>query len=353
MVQSLVIHLGDRKAGSTSIQATLAAHFRPARNARICYPTLRNHTALARTITDSDQYEKQSERFPRLVRTLDASDAQVGVISSERFEMADPRLLRRALETYMPQYLDRMRLITYLRPHVPKIVSSWAQQLKMGKTRADLHAFHEKGLENSRYHYMPRLTAWREVFGDAFCVRLMDRSHLTGGSVVQDFLSFATGEPGFTAPEMQANESSTLEELALMRLFHGADAPRKGLRKVHLTAALRMARQLAAQPRPPGQAGATRPAMHQEMVDRLRDIYSADARAVDAAFFATPRLAPALDAARGIATAQSVRAEDHFPDWELRLYQALTTLFDDMAEIGPKGLANHLADLKQPQESPA
>ncbi|MFT7595545.1 MAG: hypothetical protein ACI8R4_002874, partial [Paracoccaceae bacterium] len=52
MINELIIHLGDTKTGSTSIQRALVNKACKSPGVSIEYPTANNHTALVNTLSD-------------------------------------------------------------------------------------------------------------------------------------------------------------------------------------------------------------------------------------------------------------------------------------------------------------
>ncbi|PCI44584.1 MAG: hypothetical protein COB49_10930, partial [Alphaproteobacteria bacterium] len=59
MINELIIHLGDTKTGSTSIQKALVRNICQAPGKTIIYPTKNNHIGLAKTL---DQKRRFNER---------------------------------------------------------------------------------------------------------------------------------------------------------------------------------------------------------------------------------------------------------------------------------------------------
>lgn len=100
MIKELVIHLGDRKTGSTSIQMALVSGGYKTDKATIVYPSTKNHRGLAKTLSDKPHFDQRAAHFSRLYETFLQSDADLGIISAERFEVVDPQVLLQSIETY-------------------------------------------------------------------------------------------------------------------------------------------------------------------------------------------------------------------------------------------------------------
>ena len=91
MIKQLVVHVGDSKTGSTSIQATLANNGWTTPTAKaICYPAVLNHINLALSNGKPKQAKMHERGFNRLRKRFLESDADVGVISAEILEFIAP-----------------------------------------------------------------------------------------------------------------------------------------------------------------------------------------------------------------------------------------------------------------------
>ncbi len=298
----LILHLGDHKTGSTSIQQVLAADGVEAEQS-LLFPVGRpkrphhNHIARAlnRKVKRKKHHETEARYFANVAAQIRNSDADIAIISAENFETSDPAALAAALDIYLPDYLEDMRLISYIRPHGDRMLSSFAERTKQGLFQSDLTDFHAETLEDGDFTYLPRLEAWRATFGDRFTARPFIRSHLKDGDVVTDFFDWVLEGAGFTvtAPAV-SNEKLTVEDLAVLREVQrrlddvrGAkSAPREPLRAL----GWRMARMLSSSA---GDKG-TKLALDRAVVAKVQDSYASDAAAVDAGFFEATPLTDAL-----------------------------------------------------------
>lgn len=301
MVRDLVIHLGDCKTGSTSIQTVLAGDAWHAPGRSLCYPTAFNHNnavhALRRPPAARDAV------WRRLASRLADSTAQTGVISAEHFEYADPKALAALFDGPLKPWRGKTRLIAYVRPHAQNLISTYGTRITLGAFTGDLDSFHAAMKRKSRLLYAPRLTAWQEVFGPALTVRPYSRDRLEGGDAVQDFLGFVLEGPVSLPDRARVNTALSVPDLALVRhcqtLIRGdADRPLRGQDKA--------GRSLAGQLAATGGAG-DRLALHRALAETLHDTYAADAEAVDRRFVDGPPLfVPALEQALEEAVADPV-----------------------------------------------
>jgi hypothetical protein len=345
----LVLHLGDHKTGSTSIQSAFASGGVTARGVRLCYPrgtpVRANHNHAVRSLIRARRGTEDDGEFARLAEEIRRTAADVTVLSAEALERTDPALVDRALRHYLPDYRDGVQLVVYLRPHAERLVSTYAEQVKQGLFHGTLEAFHAASLADRRFFYAPRLDRWRALFGTALTVRPLVRARLKDGDVVADFLACAL--PGVAVDIDQQpprNTKATLADLAVLLALQDAVAHLRGSKGLNgdepfRTLGWRVALMLEAD-RVPGPA----PALHRTLADELAETYAEDAAAVDASYFGGEAiLAPALAAApaQAVPEPQSLRLEDHFAPQTVAAIRAWIGLVADLYAHRPADWPAH------------
>ena len=100
MIKELVIHLGDTKTGSTSIQKVLAQKAYEVPGRSICYPGRTHHNPLGKTLSRRRLFKDRENRFREIAKVFLDSTADYGIVSAELFQSVDPRVLNDAIETY-------------------------------------------------------------------------------------------------------------------------------------------------------------------------------------------------------------------------------------------------------------
>ena len=358
-MQRIIFHVGDRKTGTSSIQRALVQGAWRCDSRALHYPTgpARPHHKWLASGFVRDRQARIDRQFARLAELIAAAPERtdVVVVSSETFQDVAPERLYAAIRQHLPEYAQRVEVLAYARPHAQRLLSSYAQMVKLGRFSGDLDAYCDRMLRTGRFAMAERFQRWREVFGARFTLRPMARDHLYRGDVVQDFFHHVLGGADFELKTIpSANESLSLADLALLRHFHallvrqntakGLKVHRAALEETRKRIGLRLAEHLSSHP-----DGETpeRLKLHAALAVRISAALAEDAARCDAAFFdGTPMqdgLRAAVETARP--APQSLAVEDHFPPATLRQIPVWMALVGDMARHAPKGWAPHFAEI--------
>ncbi len=287
----LVIHIGDPKNGSSSIQRNLLEKRWVCNGTSLAYPSDLNAIPLARLLMGEDETTAHRS-FSELADWIDQTGAEVAVISAEHFSMVAPERLASVLSATLADRVDGIEVVNYIRPHPGRSLSSYVQRIKTGALDQSFEAFVLKSIKHGRFLYMKRLIGWRNVFGARFIVRPMLRDQLFRGDIVADFLKTVLRREDFELKESsRVNESPSQLHLAVILLVQrelcAADMKTDG--RPAIGAGLQ---QIFA-----GQGGkGSRPWIPKQLERHLTEAYGLDAAAVDAEFFDAPLLSTALSA---------------------------------------------------------
>lgn len=330
----LILHIGDSKTGSTSIQHVLHQGLAQKTGVRLIYPAHRSDLPLARAL--KEEPEHQEARFTALRARLEQDDWDIAVISSEQFEWRAPDLVLDAFRKWLPEFADMIEVIVYVRPHVGRLVANHIEAVKLGWYMQNLRAYHGAMQDWKLLYYADRLGRWRQVFGDRLTVRPMIRSELTGQDVVRDFFAYVFRSDTFDLPRIEArNQSLCLQDVTILREFH----KRVHDHNPHLMGGLNalawnIAPLLAALPR----QDAIRPAIDHALLAEVQTCYGEDAARFDADFFAgRPLFADALRQASETATdaPQPIEASAFFDPEALRIVHGFADMMRRVMEAGP------------------
>lgn len=324
----LLIHIGDHKTGSTTIQNAFATSCVQIDGEVPCYPGRLNHNFLPSALNNRYKAKglKKDVRsrvvLNKLGQSLKLASTKHSLISGEMLERTPPVLLKRFVDEYVGSAYDEVRVIAYVRPHAERLLSGYAEATKIGASQKSLQAFCDRAAKEERLQYARRFQAWRDTFGDQFTLRPMIRSALTNGLLLDDFIIHGFGTEEFTiTPFNDDNKSLNLEDLMLLKALQSriADHPKT----TRHTFGREVVRHLERQP---AAAKSEKLRLNVELAQKISTHYADDAREVDAAFFdGAPLLTNALQAAveKANPSMTSTDPADHFSDAEMRHVHAL------------------------------
>lgn len=351
-MKSLIFHIGDHKTGSTSIQHALAAENITIPSVSVLYPTgdlnhnyLKQHfVTFTKTSVRPIKSGPNRPGFFELVDLIQKSDADACIISGEVFESLDASLFRKVIDHHFRRLAAQIRVVAYVRPHAARILSDFAEGVKIGRNLGNIEQVFLRKVQVQRF-YASRFKEWRGAFGDEFILRPMIRSELFQQSVVHDFIRTAFGDVEFTITDSgSANESLSLEDLMIVRLVQDRLSHKRA--GVSHSLGWEIARLAGLFP---SVGGATRLQLHRSLAERIKGHYLLDAQEVDRHFFgARPLLEQALDQAveAACATPQPLDAAAYFSPAELRRMAMLAELVAEMLDNRSGKWAAYLRQLR-------
>jgi hypothetical protein len=340
MTRRLVLHIGDCKTGSTILQSMMARGDAVAEGLRLFTPGAGSHGGLARALGDRPQLYPQ--RWERMAKRLSEEDCDIAVLSSELFEFIAPEAVGRALETHFPALAAEARVIVYVRPHASRVLSQFAENVKLGHSMGSLSAFADKFMNDGRLDYAGRMERWRAVFGERLVVRPFVRSELDNGDVRHDFMTVLLEGAPYTMRDsgQDDNASLTVPDLALMRLIQSRfDAEGSLSMDSRVAFGKRFGRLLRDNP---GRVAGDRLRLTEGLYARLAETCQKDALRMDETWFGHSCFALELErASLGLVSeAQSLDAQEYFTAetlrqarvWAEMTVQQMTMFGDDYAK---------------------
>ncbi|WP_150282798.1 hypothetical protein [Salipiger aestuarii] len=332
------LHIGDMKTGTTSIQRALMRGSWSGVDQTLCYPVTEGHPyhhPLGSAIHRGDK-AAVAQQMSAIYARIKKSGADVAVISTELLEEVPAVEVMRVMRDHLGEFAEGLKVIAYVRPHAERVLSSWVQVTKLGlsfKTQADFYG----KLAPGKLAYADRFGAWRDLIGDRFVLRPMIRAELAGGDVVQDFLEIVFGSQSVEAErDLELNESLSLSDLVLLRHLHKHPRrmPQKNTRGARMRMGEYLSYILSAMPRRRDK----RPMLSRELYERIRQERSADADALDKAFFSSSIMSDALvrAAEKTVPAEQPLEAADYFSADQIRHINAFSILLHDMVKFAPE-----------------
>lgn len=317
--RNLILHIGDPKTGSSSIQRALQLGLVQGQDANVSVFTTNIHSANAINVARgffNPHSRKMRASMREITSWLRHTDADYPIISSEFFSSADPALLHDAFSKVQtsvrkpgliaqilsrlfpqnPRYLAQdVKVIAYVRPHPGRALSAFSERVRFGYTLHDFSDWLPAALKTDLLIYSPRFQAWRDSFGDQFTLRPFLREELAGGDVVVDFFKNVFGKRKFAIAEsVNTNESLGLKSLAGL-LACNREMVRLGM---PLKTRIPLARVISGQLSQSGD----KPQLDRRSVAQIDHACRDDAKALDREFFGRPLFQNALDQAARKAT---------------------------------------------------
>lgn len=335
MIKRLVLHIGDPKTGTSSIQSAMQQGACRCGDVTILPQRELNAVGLGKALCCAEEApEACAAQLGRLARWARSSDADIGLVSSEFLAEVQPEVLKRALEAYLPELAAEARVLAYVRPHCARFVSAYGQRVKTGAAGGSPKQLAQRLINNEFLSYLPRFQAWEESFGDHFTLRPFVRSELRGGDIVQDFFDqVLEGRPFELAGSFHVNEALAVEEMAALRFVQ------KVFQAHELDRSLRHQLGAAISDALGQLAGryTRRLTLTQRDAQRILAAYAPDAQAMDAHFFDKPVMETAMRKAVAAAspTFPKVKAELYFEAERLEQLRALAAEVSALLKTRP------------------
>lgn len=215
---NFILHVGDGKCGSSSIQASLFQAREALAQQGLVYETATprsGHFSMVRLIGgttrgDDTAQLTMAERSRERIRQALRPDSTV-ILSAENFLALDPERVLDLCRMISPEIGD-VRVIAYVRPPESMYLSLVQQQLKADH-RYVLPQVYQRPID--RY-----LSRWSDRVGhENLSVGLFDRARLRDGDVVADFAARLSALSGaeIGLGSSQSNLSLTAEQLIVLQ----------------------------------------------------------------------------------------------------------------------------------------
>jgi hypothetical protein len=219
--EKLIIHVGDMKTGTTSIQAALAARNVPDVGLSVVYPGgALNHNELAQALANPAGTEIRP-RIAKLREMIEkAPDGDICIISAENLCDGSPAVIAKEIDRWLSDLARDVTVIHYVRPHFGYLTSRYIEAVKTGTSVGSFDAWTAMMIEKDMHKAAPRVDEWRGAMQGRYIARAFVRSELVRGDAVADFFTQVLGPlpDQWTAPKGN-NEALPVEALdALMEL---------------------------------------------------------------------------------------------------------------------------------------
>lgn len=218
----LIVHVGDMKTGTTSIQAALAAGNIPRVGLIVAYPgDEMNHNDYAQALAKPSQgtIKPRVERLRRMI--AEAAPADICILSAEALSNGDPATILSEINHWLVDLADGVEVIQYARPHFGYLTSRYVEAIKTGAHDGSLEEWITRMIAEGRHRICRRADIWAEALGDRFTIRPFLRGELARGDAVADFFQNVLGPlPEGWTPPPAANETLPPDAVEALRILH-------------------------------------------------------------------------------------------------------------------------------------
>lgn len=204
----LVIHLGNKKTGSTSLQWFLGLNEAALRARNVNFITTGRPHVAHNPLFRSLRGPSARDIWTEIAAEVAAAPDMLHVMSSELF-FDTPLAL--SMAKHMPEELRKVtRLVVYLRRQDSYLEAMYKQLVKNGRLHATPGQF-MADIGPQLANYFETLQAFeRGVDHTGIAVRIFDRNRLKNGDTTADFLDIiglSSSDPDFEQPAHTANET--------------------------------------------------------------------------------------------------------------------------------------------------
>lgn len=298
----LILHIGDHKTGSTSIQMAMTDFYEKAPELRssLLYCVAGRglttaHHNLAWDVRGDERFARKNGSWSEVAAEVEQYQPAEFVLSSEGFEhMRAARVAKKINET-LGLLIGETRIVLYVRPHYDRIISNYIHHEKIGQSRGSLDQFIERTSTRRTFASSERIGNLLGAFGkDSVVVRPFTRKELIQGDVLADFSVHGLGRPADFLPgyaeEGQRNVSPSADVLAILQQYDRSIDADTGAYSPRLKRTLY---KLLSDKMQPLYATGRKPGVSQDSVDIIKQAYADDAKWLDS-FFGRPIYVDAL-----------------------------------------------------------
>jgi len=222
------IHVGSRKAGSSSLQQWLATNRPALAELNYVYPTTphcrgqsaKAHHNLPRQIRERGKFDPRLVTWEGVRAEHESQPQQQVIVSCENLLDFPADGIQRIRE--LLKGID-VRIVAYLRRQSSYIQSEYGQHAKYQGMSVPILKFSEQ--RATFMQYSTHLNRWADVFGDANVkVRRLERSAMVNGDLIDDFCSVVgLPQPSAHSGYLPAEDSNPLPDrqtLAVIDALH-------------------------------------------------------------------------------------------------------------------------------------
>ena len=194
MDKKLVIHIGLRKAGSTTIQQFLNVNAADLKALGCDYPRVgrrarASHLNIAADVRQLKEFDPFYGGVNELKSYIDKQTTHLTIVSSEVFESASRESAEHLRDVLQPGF-GESTIVLIIRDPTGLLPSSYAESVVSGRKTMEFDAFFDQIIDTRRLQYFLTAKRWALVWGwKSINVRLLDRNHMLNGDLIDDFMA--------------------------------------------------------------------------------------------------------------------------------------------------------------------
>lgn len=219
MIDEVIIHIGDHKAGSTSIQ--MAFHKQHVISPDLFYPDAHpdakvphNHNWYGRS-TGQDYENVVMDHLKEQILNSGKSKA---VISTAWYAYLNPKELSDHINKHYRPIAKKVTVVRYLRPPLDYCRSVYVEMIKIAEENVDFRTFFKNSSYKLPKYYDSIIEHHKQDYD--IITRPFVKEALYKGDVVDDFLHICAGDDYEISKREISNPASCIQHLAIMKYFH-------------------------------------------------------------------------------------------------------------------------------------
>ena len=206
-----VLHIGAKKAGSSSIQTFLSANEDILRRHSVEYPQIgragtRSHRNLGLELLSArrekfgpegqDKFDPEAGTLCQLIDDWRRQKFRTLILSTEMLEDAEPDEIEKLKQVLPSERLGKCKIVFVIRNLIDLIPSVYSQQSRHGFHERSFDEFFEKIIKHPRTDFFYTAESWANVFGwSSMEIRALEPRDLKNGDLLDEFVSIIEADP--------------------------------------------------------------------------------------------------------------------------------------------------------------
>jgi len=214
----IILHIGQQKTGSTSLQRFLKKNRRLLKENGILYPKSlgKNKQKVLVDIINTNSSER-IKYIDQLQSEIKSSQADTLILSEENLYNIDKDKMK-ILHKILSEITNNITVVVYLRRQDCHMVSMYQQYIR-GKGIMTLEDYIEAKLDSEYYMYSRIIKKWESIFSEIICRPYK----LQGIDSRKDFINIigiSNNKLDYTEDEIDKNRSIDIEAIETIRLIN-------------------------------------------------------------------------------------------------------------------------------------